>query len=186
MQGQTKCWHHFCPANLTMVQNKLEHCLLGMGVCAFGIVGYSQGWLGAGKMLFLIVAVLGGFWAYVIGHAWMVVPWLILMPFCWLYERLDPREPARIRRKAAKLGYSAITAHDLRYYGHNLGHAFVWWQDKEGHVAVEDTGPRNRIGREHAHLLGVGRNRAIIIDLSRNRKHWEKLLDKTWLCERGI
>jgi len=44
MQGQTKCWHHFCPANLTMVQNKLEHCLLGMGVCAFGIVGHSQGW----------------------------------------------------------------------------------------------------------------------------------------------
>ena len=169
-----------------MVQNKLEHCLLGMGVCAFGIVGYSQGWLGAGKMLFLIGAVLGGFWAYVIGHAWMVVPWLILMPFCWLYERLDPREPARIRRKAAKLGYSAITAHDLRYYGHNLGHAFVWWRDKEGHVVVEDTGPRNRIGHEHAHLLGVGRNRAMIIDLSRNRKHWEKLLDKTWLCERGI
>ena len=116
-------------------------------------------------MLFLVVAVLGGFWAYVIGHAWMVVPWLILMPFCWLYERLDAREPARIRWKAAKLGYSAITAHDLRYYGHNLGHAFVWWRDKEGHVVVEDTGPRNRIGR----------NRAMIIDLSRNRKHWTKL-----------
>ena len=61
-----------------MVQNKLEHCLLGMGVCAFGIVGYSQGWLGAGKMLFLVVAVLGGFWGRQDGRS-LAHPYAVLL-----------------------------------------------------------------------------------------------------------
>ncbi len=170
-----------------MVKDKTAHFVLGTGIFLVSLFGISKGWLGpVGKPVFLILAILGGLWALIIGHAAFVIPMLVIGPFVWAFEKLDPRESAIIRRKADKLDYSSITVRDLKYFGNKLGHTFSWWGDTEGDVVVQDDGPNDPTSESHTAVFGVGRTRALITDTSRNREQWERLKTRPWLSEGGV
>jgi len=166
-----------------MVGNKLDHTILGLAVCAVGIAGYRSGWFPRpASLLFLALALAGVWWAGVIGHAWLVLPGLLLIAPSWLFERIDPRPPARLRRRAQREGVGVVSMADLASHAAEYGRHFRYRIEQGGVLRVTDLGECERwAGRRVADVFGVGRREALVIDYREDDPAWRHLAQQPWM-----
>lgn len=166
-----------------MIRNKLEHTIIGGTICGIGLLGYTRDWITPKfHLVFLLVAVVGALWAWVIGHAWMVLPGLIILPADWLCERLDPRPAARVKRKAQKKNFSAVSLRDIRYYGEELGHHFRYHFDEEGVLVIADRGMREDFhGCPTDFVFAVGHRTALVHDYQEDSSEWKRISASQWM-----
>ncbi len=75
-----------------MGHNKLHHCMLGLTTTALALITiFCLQIPSMMKIVLWVIAIIGFLWAWVIGHAWMVIPALVEVPFTLLaYFFLSP------------------------------------------------------------------------------------------------
>jgi hypothetical protein len=96
-----------------MVRNKLDHCLLGLTIGGLALAVNLCFQIPSYLKLFLwVIAVAGFAWAYVVGHAWMVIPMFMFVTFFLLAYFVVP--PVKLKRGRAFERDAEILAYCVR------------------------------------------------------------------------
>ena len=165
--------------------DRLGHAILGATVFCLSVWGASatsSGWAQFGLLCLAAVALL---WGLFLGQLHFYVLGLIGLPFWLAFHGLYPRKPARVRRKAARSGRSAVGVRDVRYYI-SVGHCFEWWIDNDGDIVVEAKGTRRDwTGVCHDHPFAVGHTQALLTDNESAPEDWESLRSDPWFTKKG-